>query len=73
MQILAAVVLYVPPVLAPVAYVDVGHAASTVGLVTSLIFAAAMVAALRSGPSIARHGALRTSQVSCSSVRLDSP
>ncbi len=63
-QILAAVVLYVPPVLAPAAQADVGLRASSVGVVTALIFAAAVVAALRSGPAIARRGALRMSQLS---------
>ena len=61
-QILAAVVLYVPPVLAPVAQAEVGVRASSVGIVTALIFAAATFAALRSGPAIARRGALRMSQ-----------
>jgi MFS family permease len=63
-QILAAVVLYVPPVLAPVAQAEIGVRASSVGIVTALIFAAATFAALRSGPAIARRGALRMSQLS---------
>jgi MFS family permease len=63
-QVLAALVLYVPPVLAPVAQSEVGVPASTVGVVTALIFVAATFAALRSGPRIARYGALRMSQIS---------
>ena len=63
-QVLAALVLYVPPVLAPAAQAQVGVHASAVGVVTALIFAAATFTALRSGPAIARHGALRTSQLS---------
>lgn len=63
-QILAAVVLYVPPVLAPAAQADIGVRASSVGIVTALIFASATFAALKSGPAIARHGALRMSQLS---------
>lgn len=61
-QVLCALVIYVPPVLAPVAQADVGVPASAVGVVTSLIFAAATLAALLSGTTIARHGALRVSQ-----------
>jgi MFS family permease len=63
-QVLAALVLYVPPVLAPAAQAEVGVRAAAVGVVTALIFAAATFAALRSGPAIARHGALRVSQLS---------
>jgi MFS family permease len=63
-QVLAALVLYVPPVLAPAAQDEVGVRAAAVGLVTALIFVAATFAALRSGPAIARHGALRVSQLS---------
>jgi MFS family permease len=63
-QILAAVVLYVPPVLAPAAQADVGVRASSVGIVTALIFVSATFAALKSGPAIARYGALRMSQLS---------
>ena len=63
-QVLAALVLYVPAVLAPVAQAEVGVHASAVGVVTALIFAAATFAALRFGPAILRYGALRMSQVS---------
>jgi MFS family permease len=63
-QILAALVLYVPPVLAPVAQTEVGVAASSVGIVTALVFAAATLAALVSGRVIAHHGPLRVSQAS---------
>ena len=61
-QVLCALAIYVPPVLAPVAQVEVGVPASSVGVVMSLMFAAATFAALLSGPPIARHGALRMSQ-----------
>lgn len=63
-QVLAALVIYVPPVLAPAAQAEVGVRANSVGIVTALIFASATFAALRSGPAIARHGALRVSQLS---------
>ena len=63
-QMLASVVLYAPPVLAPVAQADVGVPASFVGFVTAAVFFTAMFGALLSGPPIARHGALRVSQAS---------
>ena len=61
-QLLASVVLYAPPVLAPVAHADVGVPASLVGLVTASIFLTATFGALLSSGPIARHGALRISQ-----------
>jgi MFS family permease len=63
-QLLASVVLYAPPVLAPVAQADVGVPASLVGIVTASIFLTATFGALLSSGPIARHGALRASQVS---------
>jgi len=63
-QVLASLVLYVPPVLAPAAQGDVGVPASFVGIVTAAVFATATIGALLSGAPIARRGALRVSQVS---------
>jgi MFS family permease len=63
-QVLASLVLYVPPVLAPVAQADVGVPASFVGVITAAVFATAIFGALLSGAPIARHGALRVSQMS---------
>ena len=63
-QVLASLVLYVPPVLAPAAQADVGVPASFVGFVTAAVFATATLGALLSGAPIARRGALRVSQVS---------
>jgi len=61
-QVLCALAIYAPPVLAPVAQAEVGLSASSVGVVMSLVFAAATCAALLSGTPIARYGALRVSQ-----------
>jgi MFS family permease len=63
-QVLASLVLYVPPVLAPAAQGDVGLPASFVGFVTAAVFATATFGALLSSAPIARRGALRVSQVS---------
>src|SRR5512145_820562 len=63
-QVLASVVLYVPPVLAPAAQADVGVPASFVGFVTAAVFATAIFGALLCGAPIARYGALRVSQLS---------
>ena len=61
-QSLVSLVVFTPPVLAPDAQADVGVAASSVGIVTSLIYFSAVFGALRSGGAIARRGPMRVSQ-----------
>ncbi len=63
-QILVSVVLFAPPVLAPVASVKIGLAANTVGIATALLYVSAAIAALMSSAVIPRHGPLRTIQFS---------
>ncbi len=63
-QSLVSMVVYAPPVLAPVAHAQVGFPASTVGIVSALIYVAAMMAAMSAGNLIHRFGPLRTSQFS---------
>lgn len=63
-QALVSMAVFSPPVFAPAAHGDIGFPASWVGIVTSITFAAATFGALFSGGVIARHGALRISQVS---------
>lgn len=62
-QALASLVVFTPPVLAPIAHDEFGVAASSVGIGTALIYVSAAVAALLSSHAIARHGALRVSQL----------
>jgi MFS family permease len=57
-------VVFAPPVLAPVAQGEVGLPASAVGIVTALLYFSATIAALSSGGIISRLGALRVSQFS---------
>lgn len=63
-QALVSLVVYTPPVLAPVAQSDIGVPASAVGVVTSLIYFAATFTALSAGNLINRFGAMRASQFS---------
>ena len=63
-QALVSLVVYTPPVLAPVAHGDIGFPASWIGVLTALTFSAATFGALFSGGVIARTGALRISQFS---------
>lgn len=63
-QILACVVLFAPPVLAPAAQTDVGLPASTVGVAMALIYVSSAVAALLSSTYVPRHGPLRIMQFS---------
>jgi predicted MFS family arabinose efflux permease len=63
-QALVSLVVFTPPVLAPAAQAAIGVSASSVGVVTALIYLSAMVGALRSGGSIARYGPTRVSQTS---------
>lgn len=62
-QVQASLVVFTPPILAPVAQDDVGVSAAAVGLVTALIYASSVPAALFSGKIIAHLGAIRVSQL----------
>jgi MFS family permease len=62
-QALASLVVFTPPVLAPIAHEDFGVAASNVGITTALIYASAAFAALLSSQAIAWLGAMRVSQL----------
>ena len=62
-QIQASLVVFTPPILAPVAQSDVGMSAASVGLVTALIYLSSVPSALLSGSIIARLGAIRVSQL----------
>lgn len=62
-QIQASLVVFTPPILAPVAQVDVGVSAASVGLVTALIYLSSVPSALFSGVLISRLGAIRVSQL----------
>jgi len=62
-QVQASLVVFTPPILAPVAQNDVGVSAAAVGLVTALIYASSVPAALFSGRIIAHLGAIRVSQL----------
>jgi MFS family permease len=61
-QALVSLVVFTPPVLAPPAQADIGVQASSVGIVTALIYLSATVGALLSAKVIARHGPMRASQ-----------
>jgi len=63
-QVLVSLVVFTPPVLAPAAEADIAVSAASVGIVTSLIYAAAAFASLLSGGLIGRHGPMRVSQFS---------
>ena len=63
-QALVSLVVYTPPVLAPVAQTEIGLPASTVGIVTALIYLAATFTAFSAGNLINRFGAMRASQLS---------
>jgi predicted MFS family arabinose efflux permease len=63
-QTLVSLVVFAPPVLAPVAEPEVGVPASAIGILTALIYSSAAFAALRSGSTIGRYGPMRTSQIS---------
>jgi len=62
-QVQASLVIFTPPILAPVAQNDVGVSAAAVGLVTALVYVSAVPAALFSGSAIERLGAIRVSQL----------
>lgn len=63
-QALASLVVFTPPVLAPVAESDVGVPASAVGVFTALIYLSAAFSALSSGGVIGHFGPMRVSQAS---------
>lgn len=62
-QVQASLVVFTPPILAPVAQYDVGVNAAAVGLVMALIYLSSVPAALVSGNVIGRLGAIRVSQL----------
>jgi len=62
-QSMVSMAVFTPPVLAPVAAMDLGLAASSAGISTALIYGAAAFAAPASGSFIARLGPMRTSQL----------
>ena len=63
-QALVSLVVFTPPVLAPVAQTEIGLPASAVGIVTALIYLAATFTAFSAGNLINRFGAIRASQLS---------
>jgi MFS family permease len=63
-QALVSLVVFTPPVLAPVAQTEIGLPASAVGIVTALIYLAATFTAFSAGNLINRFGAMRASQLS---------
>ncbi len=69
-QIQASLVVFTPPILAPVAQGDVGLNAAAVGLIIALIYLSSVPSALFSGILISRLGAIRVSQlcVLCASL-----
>jgi MFS family permease len=63
-QALVSLVVFAPPVLAPVGVTEIGVPASAIGILTALIYSSAAFAALRSGGTIGRYGPMRASQMS---------
>ena len=63
-QALVSLVVFTPPVLAPVAQSEIGLPASAVGIVTALIYFAATFTAVSAGNLINYFGAMRASQLS---------
>ena len=63
-QALVSLVVFTPPVLAPVAQTEIGLPASAVGIVTALIYLAATFTAVSAGNLINYFGAMRASQLS---------
>lgn len=62
-QIQASLVVFTPPVLAPIAQTDVGISAASVGIVTALIYLSSVPSALTAGLWINRFGPIRVSQL----------
>jgi MFS family permease len=62
-QVQASMVVFTPPVLAPLAQDDIGVGAAAVGIVTALIYVSSVPSALLSGHLLERVGAIRVSQL----------
>lgn len=62
-QVQASLVVFTPPVLAPLAQNDIGVGAAAVGIVTALIYVSSVPSALLSGHLLERVGAIRVSQL----------
>lgn len=62
-QTFTAAVMFAPSVLAPAASIDIGVPATTVGLMTSLIYLSAAIAAPQMGGLVPQLGALRVTQI----------
>ena len=62
-QVQASMVVFTPPVLAPLAQADVGVNAAAVGIVTALIYLSSVPAALLSGHVLEHVGPIRVSQL----------
>jgi MFS family permease len=62
-QVQASMVVFTPPVLAPLAQADIGVGAAAVGIVTALIYVSSVPSALLSGHVLERVGAIRVSQL----------
>ncbi|NIO40060.1 MAG: MFS transporter, partial [Burkholderiales bacterium] len=62
-QVQVSLVVFTPPILAPVAQGDVGVSAAAVGLVTALIYVSSVPSALFSSKVISHLGPIRVSQL----------
>jgi MFS family permease len=62
-QALVSIAVYTPAVVAPVASLDIGVAATTIGAFSELIYLLAAVSAPIGGAFVARRGAVRVSQL----------
>ena len=62
LQTLSTMMFLTVPVLAPVLAAELGIAASTIGIYSALVFAAAMFVSMAVGTLILRYGAIRTAQ-----------
>lgn len=69
-QTFTAAAMFAPSVLAPVASADIGVPASAVGVMTSIIYLSAAIAAPQAGARVAQVGALRVSQIGLLMVAL---
>lgn len=63
-QVFTSIAVSAPPVLAPVLAAELGISPKWIGLFISLLFAGAMAGSLVGSGFVARHGAIRVSQVS---------
>ena len=69
-QTFTAAAMFAPSVLAPVASADIGVPASAVGVMTSIIYLSAAIAAPQIGARVGQVGALRVSQIGLLMVAL---